>query len=225
MRSKTNQIKTHFDEIANRYDSFKQKYGFYYTNLKSLLSDLIPYQQKVLEIGCGTGDLLTHLRPKVGYGIDLSPQMIKIAKSKHKKDNLFFSCRSIASFKSHRFDYIFASDVIEHLPRLEDFFKEISLITKQNTKFICTIANPLWEPVLMFAEKLHLKMPEGPHCRWSFDQIKKTAKRHKLKIIEHDFKLLLPINLPIITNFVNQYLEPYLKRHAFIEYFVATKNR
>ena len=79
------EVKKHFDKIAPSYDSYKKRYKYYYDNLKNLLTRLIPSNKVVLEVGCGNGHLLASLNTKLGYGIDISPQMIKIANSKYKE--------------------------------------------------------------------------------------------------------------------------------------------
>jgi 2-polyprenyl-3-methyl-5-hydroxy-6-metoxy-1,4-benzoquinol methylase len=218
----------HFDKIAVGYDSGKSKYSYYYESLKNLLGSLIPHGKSVYEIGCGTGDLLASLKPKYGYGMDISEQMIEIAKDKYKRSlasqgpgkkskNLYFSTR----WPKEKFDYIFMSDVIEHLEYPEETFWKLRKLMDKETIFICTMANPIWEPVLMFAEKLELKMPEGPHIRLSTDNLKLIIKNSKLRLIKHDYTLLMPIKIPIITHLANKYLEKHLKTLAFIEYFVV----
>ena len=44
---------------------------------------LIPEGLRVLDLGCGTGRLLSALKPKRGVGIDFSPRMIEIARRMH----------------------------------------------------------------------------------------------------------------------------------------------
>ena len=85
------------------------------------------------------------------------------------------------------------------------------------------MANPIWEPVLMIGEKVGLKMPEGPHNRIRYKDIKSLIKSLGLKIIKHDYKLLIPVHVPLLTSLFNNYLEKYLKKLCFIEYFVIKK--
>jgi SAM-dependent methyltransferase len=80
----TNEIKQHFNTIAQQYDHFKNKNWYYYNNLKELYTNLIPEKSIVLEVGCGTGDLISHVNARVAMGIDISPEMIKIASRKHQ---------------------------------------------------------------------------------------------------------------------------------------------
>jgi len=221
-----NQVKKHFDRVAEKYDFYKKKNAFYYDNLKKLLKTLIPEGSRVLEFGCGTGDLLASLYPEVGYGFDLSSEMIKIAKAKYSnRKNLRFSTNLsiIPNQKSTIFDYIFMSDVIEHLgnPRAE--FNKLAKLMSPKTKLIVTMANPIWEPFLLIAEKLGLKMPEGPHKRVAFDDLRIMIEDLGMKITEHDYYLLVPVKIPFVTDFANKYLIKILKPLAFIEYFVIIK--
>ncbi len=214
-----NQTKKHFDKISEDYDFYKKKNAFYYENLKKLLKKLIPENQKVLEVGCATGDLLLNLSPSYGVGFDISSEMIRLAKQKYRSKKIKFT----TVWPDGNFDYIFMSDVIEHLENPSKTFRKIANLMGPKTIFINTMANPIWEPVLMLAEKLKLKMPEGPHKRINGSKIETILKKTGLKIIKHDYRLLVPINIAFISDFVNRYLEKYLKPLCFIEYFVIIK--
>lgn len=212
-----NVVEKHFDKIAHSYDSGKKRYDYYYSNVKFLLSTLIPKGKKVLEIGCGTGDLLASLKPKYGFGVDISKEMIKIASKKYK--NIKFSTK----YPKQIFGYIFMTDVIEHLEDPKKEFTKIFNLMDKNSVFINTMANPIWEPLLMFWERLGLKMPEGPHSRLQFNIIQSMLLKIGFKVVKHNYYLLIPIQLPVITKFVNRFFEKYFKKYAFIEYFIAKK--
>lgn len=216
MKSK---VETHFDKVAESYDKGKQKYSYYYSNLKRLLRGEIPSGKAVFELGCGTGDLLVSLKPNYGYGMDISSKMVVIAKERHHESSLQFSTK----WPKRKFDYIFMSDVIEHLENPKEIFKRISKLVRPKTKFIITMANPLWEPLLIIWEKLGWKMKEGPHKRIGYEEIKRILEENGFKIIEHNYKLLIPVSIPVITSLVNRYLEPLLKPVSFIEYVVAVR--
>ena len=44
---------------------------------------LVPSGRRVLEVGCGAGDLLAALSPTVGVGVDFSSQMLAVARGRH----------------------------------------------------------------------------------------------------------------------------------------------
>lgn len=175
----------HFDSIAHKYDCYKSEYNFYYNELKNALKDHIPPGERVLDVGCGTGNLLRFIVPRQGTGIDISDQMIKIAKLKYGRDErLKFYVHNIekAPFK-RQFNYILCADVIEHLSDVERAFTHIARTMNNDTQLILSMANPAWEPILTFLEKLHFKMPEGPHRRISEKELKIILKFCKLQII------------------------------------------
>lgn len=80
---------------------------------------------KVLEVGCGCGDLL-HVLGKKGYsgvGIDLSDHALDVARSGLGNSfNLF--CGAPGSI-SGKFDIVIASEVMEHCQNDADFISEL----------------------------------------------------------------------------------------------------
>jgi len=217
-------VEKHFDIIAEKYDYFKKKNWYYYANLKTLYKELIPKQSSVLEIGCGTGDLISEMEANPAFGIDISPEMIKIAQPKHPQ--IKFEAVTIENFKTDvKFDYIFLADVIEHLEDIPSTIKAITAISDNKTKIIFTYANPLWEPLLMLLEKLSLKMPEGPHYRIPFYKFKKILAANELKTVERSWRLILPANVPFVSNPINSvfYRIPLLRRLGMLEYIIIKK--
>lgn len=216
----TSKVEKHFDEISSEYDSYKIRNSYYYDNLKKLLAKLIPSNQKVCEIGCGTGDLLASLYPLKGVGYDISKEMIRLAKIKHKnKTNLIFT----NIYPRKKFEYIFLSDVIEHIDKINLELKNIRKIVGLESKLIITMANPIWEPILVIAEKLKMKMPEGPHHRISSKKLLELFQNNGFKLLEHNYFLPIPVKIPLISYFANNYLKNILRRYSFIEFFVFKK--
>ena len=214
-------VEKHFDKIAVNYDIYTKKRNLHYSTLKELLGNLIPPKKRVLEIGCGTGDLLASIKPRNGYGMDISSRMISISKIKYQKsNNLYFS----TSWPQEKFDFIFMSDVIEHLEYPNEIFRRILKSMGPKSIFINIMMNPVWSPVENVYSWLGLKMPEGPHNRIKYVDLRFMIEDLGMKITKHDYKLLIPINIPFITNFANKYLERFFRKYAFIEYFTATKS-
>lgn len=217
----------HFDSIAPDYDYWKKKNWYYYGNLKRLLRLKIPAQASVLEIGCGTGDLLASLNPSRGLGIDISPEMIALARTKYSSNTaLEFIAIDIADMPSSLdFDVIFMADVLEHLENGERFFGDVGRIVKPGASVIITIANPIWEPILMVAEKLSLKMPEGPHERLSLPATEEIFCRHGFTIIEKDLDLLCPIPIPFADQINKTFGKlPFIRNLQFVKFWVLRKN-
>ncbi|MEK9177666.1 MAG: class I SAM-dependent methyltransferase, partial [Patescibacteria group bacterium] len=159
----------HFNDIASDYDYWKNHNRYYYQNLFILYGSLIPSGSSVVEIGCGTGDIISSLDPRQGLGIDISERMINVARKKHADKSSIHFVREDISISKTPFDaeYIILADVLEHVDDLPKFLDDLSVHIKPEAKVIISVANPIWEPVLMLAERMKMKMPEGPHKRYS----------------------------------------------------------
>src|SRR3990170_2071734 len=71
---------THWDKIAYDMDSKRGFSKSYHKRIEDIYKFLIPPGLRVLEIGCGQGDLLAAVKPAVGIGADFSKEMVRRAK-------------------------------------------------------------------------------------------------------------------------------------------------
>ncbi|HEY3057879.1 MAG TPA: class I SAM-dependent methyltransferase, partial [Chloroflexota bacterium] len=71
----TRRRRAHWDRVAQA-DQRTSLSGAYHQRLAQVYQSLIPRGQRVLELGCGAGDLLASLRPSLGVGIDFSGEML-----------------------------------------------------------------------------------------------------------------------------------------------------
>lgn len=217
-------VEKHFNIIAKQYDYFKNKNWYYYQNLKKLYKELVPKNSSVLEIGCGTGDLISEMNTSRATGIDISTEMIKIAQEKHP--GIEFLAITIENYSPNTPpQYIFLADVIEHLEDIPQTMQSLERISDQNTHVIFTYANPLWEPLLMLLEKLSLKMPEGPHYRIPYHKFKKIFSSYNFITIERGWRLPFPAFIPYFSNFINSFFFkiPGLRRLCMLEYVILKK--
>lgn len=195
-------VREHFDAIAQNYDKWRVKNIFYYRNIKSFAKSHIRPQSKVLEVGCGMGDILAATDPKVGVGIDISPEMIKVVSQRHPQHS--FICSPIEDFKSEeKFDYIILVDVVDHVADLMDVFKSIYRLCHPTTKIILTTINPWWDPILVFMEKLGAKMPEGPHNFIEKRNISRIVELLDFSVSYSGYLLLFPKYIPILSFLAN----------------------
>lgn len=214
---------THFNEIAQEYDYWKNKNAFYYRNLIALYRSLIPAKSSVLEIGCGTGDIIAQLDVRKGKGTDVSSEMIEIARIKHadKKEIMFAREDIYDSTEIFDAEYIFLADVLEHVHDVPRFLGQLARRTSPRTNVVVTLANPLWEPLLMLAEKMHMKMPEGPHYRHPIPVLEGLFKQSGFTILESGFRLLIPKSMPgadwVNTRFHHN---RFLRKFGFTVYWI-----
>ena len=89
----------------------------------------------VLDVACGTGVLFPdYLKRNVKSltGIDISPKMAEIAKSKFSDENIFVVCGDVEEFSfDKKFDAIVVYNAFPHFPNPERLIAKLSKIVKQ----------------------------------------------------------------------------------------------
>ncbi len=185
----------HFEQIAPGYDRWKQKARYYYDAVKASVAEIVPSGSRVLEVGCGTGDILASLHPDDGVGIDLSPAMIDAAARKHPE--LRFRVQDLMDDPpEERYPYIVAVDVVEHVPDLDRCIASMAAMLAGGGQLVVITANPGWGPILEVAERLGMKMPEGEHTWRSHAAIVSAARRSGLRERSFARSFLVPKALP-----------------------------
>jgi glycosyltransferase involved in cell wall biosynthesis/SAM-dependent methyltransferase len=202
---KKDELAARFDAMASDRDRWKHKNTYYYAGLERICSRLIPPRKSVLEIGCGTGDLLNSVRPERGLGIDLSRSMVDVAARKYP--HLEFRQGDAESLDiDEQFDCIIMSDLIGFLTDIWQAFTELHAVCRPDTTIVITQYNYLWEPILKFGEKSGLKMPQQ-HQNWlAFPDLKNLLMLTGFEVRHEEFHLLIPKKIPIVSTLANEYL-------------------
>jgi len=198
-----NNIRDHFDRIADEYDRWKEKSAYYYRLLAGIYRERVPEGASVLEIGCGTGTLLASLRPRRGVGVDVSPRMVGIAAAKFP--SLSFRVADAEAFDpGETFDFVIVPDVVEHLSDPRAMFRSAWKACHPGTRVIVTSVNPLWAPVLHLAERLGLKMPEGEHRWLAAEDLIRMGGDAGFDLAELSGRILCPKEVPLVAGPLNR---------------------
>lgn len=215
------------DRIAPEVHLWKKRNKYYYDDLEGFLSFLIPENQSVLEIGCGTGDLLARLRPSRGLGIDFSPEMVAFARKKFPKENchaLEFDVDDAENLHiGETFDYVVMSNLIGQLTDVGQAFRNLQMVTRPESRIVITYFNALWEPILWLGERLKLKMPQDCQNWLSLADIEGLLKLNGFEVIRKGFRFLLPKKIPLISTPVNRFFAklPFVRNFCLVVYLVA----
>jgi SAM-dependent methyltransferase len=73
----------HWNQVSSKKKNPRRPGIFYHKLLQHYYKFLIPPGLRILEIGCGHGDLLAALKPSFGVGLDFSEEMIRHASKKN----------------------------------------------------------------------------------------------------------------------------------------------
>lgn len=92
--------------------------------------------RKILDCGCGAGRftyVLSTLRPKKIFGIDLSKENINLARKIFKNKKISFKTGNNLKipFKSENFDFVYSSGVVHHTQNMKKAIKELFRVCKK----------------------------------------------------------------------------------------------
>ncbi len=220
-------VAAHFNEVAREYDRWKKKNWYYYDSLYSIARRNASGAKLLLDVGCGTGAMMQVVSPQEGVGIDVSPAMAAIAGHNNANYSQYrFEVADIATYDgAGRFDRILFFDVIEHVSDIPSSIRSLSRALAPGGELVISMANPLWEPILMAAERWGLKMPEGPHHRIWGGELRRLASGAGLTLARREWHLIFPKYIPHVSWFLNKVVGrlPLIRRLSVIEVFVFTK--
>ena len=189
-------------------------------------NEFILPKSKILELGCGTGNLLKSLNPAYGVGVDLSKEIIKEAKKENRGINFIHGDISKLSSllpESEKFDYIILSDTIGYLEDIQTTLESLHEYCKKETRLIISYYSPLWSPIFSIATFLKFKMPEIKTQLLNLQDIKSFLKIANFDVVRLEKKILSPIKFFGIGRVVNRYLAtfPLLSFFCLRHYVVA----
>lgn len=212
----------YFDSLAPERDRWRQKNRFYHEETERYLRYLIPSGSSVIEIGCATGETLASLNPDRGVGIDISSEMIEIAKEKHPHLEFYVNDFENLSIEE-KFDYVLIDGTIGHVDDIQLAFKELHKLCKPQTRVIIVYYNYLWEPVLKFAEAIRLRMKHLLEHWLPLDDIANLLYLNDFEVIRKGYRCLLPVYIPFISAFCNRFLAnmPFFWKLSLNEIIVA----
>jgi len=177
----------------------------YHRRLREVYRFVIPPGQKVLEIGCGNGDLLAALEPGRGVGVDFSPAMITLAEKRHPV--LCFLCADIHDLDiEETFDFIILSDLVNDLWDVEEALKRVKKLCHPSSRLVFNSYSRLWEVPLSMVRRLGLAKPNLYQNWLTVQDIRGLLHLADFEVIRNWEEVLCPLSLPGIRTFFNRYL-------------------
>lgn len=178
---------TSWDAQAKWYDALVGEEGSSYHKeviVPKLLKQLGNLKnKKILDLGCGQGFFCRILAKEnaIVTGVDLSESLIHIAKKYPTYTIQYFvgSSENLSFLEENSFDYVVSILSIGNMKNINQTFKEIYKILKQNGKFLFVIVHPCF------------RIPR--QSQWLFDENQKLQYRR----ID---RYLSEMEIPIITH-------------------------
>jgi SAM-dependent methyltransferase len=231
LTSRKKNVQNHFDSLAVNRNSWINKNKYFYKENEKYIKFLIGENKRVLELGCGTGQLLNSLNPIYGVGVDLSKKTVEIAKKDFPQLEFLHGDLEDLNFISTidgPFDYIILSDTLGYLDDCEEVFLNLHSLCSSDTRLIISYYSWLWEPLLQLGEKFRLKMPSVEMNWLSTDDTMGFLHLADFEPVKCDWLQLVPFKLFGLGFIFNKVIGtlPLIRKMCLQNYIIArpTKN-
>ena len=196
----------HWNSVAICADRWAGLGGAYHRRLEDVFRFLVVPGKRVLELGCGTGDLLAALKPSIGVGVDFAEEMI--ARARHKYPELTWltaDAHDLASLDGP-FDVIILSDLVDDLWDVQRVLANVQRLCTPKSRILINSYGKIWEPILSLAQYLGLSRPRLLQNWLTREDIVNMLDLTGFETLRTWQEVLLPIDIPLLASLCNKVL-------------------
>ena len=196
------EIADFYDSLAAHEDQWLGKVGAYRRLVRRVYQSIIPQGHRVLEIGCGRGDLLASLKPSHGVGVDVSGAMVAAARERHPDLRVVHEAGERFA-GPEPFDYIVLSDVAPYVYDLQLLFETVAAHTHPRSRVVLNTFSNAWRPLLSVLSQLRLR-PRHPIRNWvAPGDLENLFQLAGLEVVARRREILLPMQMPGLSSLAN----------------------
>jgi SAM-dependent methyltransferase len=183
---------------------------YFHEYLARVLRARIPAGQSVLDVGCGSGDLLAALQPRRGVGVDLSGTAIAAARAAHPEETLAFhqgdgANAELLATLGGPFDVVLMVNVVTTLADVQGALEAVASVCHPRTRIFVYSYSRLWQPVLRAAEMLGLKARPPAEAWLPPEEVRNMLQLADFEVVRRDYQVVLPLYVPLLSDLVNRY--------------------
>lgn len=146
----------HWNAIACKRDTWRGMGKWYHQRLHEIYRFHSSPNQRVLEVGCGTGDLLAAVQPQRGVGVDFSEEMIQRAQARYPGREFIQADAHDLSALRETFDIIILSDLVNDLWDVQRVLEQLKPLCQPHTRILMNFYSRFWQVPLGLARGLNL---------------------------------------------------------------------
>jgi SAM-dependent methyltransferase len=203
-------VRAFYEQNHDGIEKARHARRYYYDSLARVIQARVPAGQRVLDIGCGFGDLLAALAPSYGVGIDLSPAAVATARARHGGPLHFVEGDggdpAILAQVGGPFDVILLVNLVTHLTDVQRTFESLRAVAHSRTRLLVYSYSRLWQPVLRVAETIGLKHKPPPEAWLPPEEVSAMLALAEYDVVRSDRQIVFPAGIPILSNLLNRYV-------------------
>lgn len=214
----------HLATVRRFYDGAPTVSNWAARSYRALLSHyynlLIPADASVLEIGCGSGELLARLNCRRKVGVDLSTTQITAARIRVPEAEFHVQAGEELELKES-FDCIVISDTLNFSADVQLLLERLHTVSHAGTRLLINYHSTLWRPVLSLGRLLGIKAGD-PRSNWlASSDIRNLLQLANWSPLTFQGRLLVPAACFGIDRLINRSLAPLMSWACLTVFSVA----
>jgi SAM-dependent methyltransferase len=214
----------HFDWVSEHDAGARRVQKGFHRQIADQLRHLIPAGSRVLEAGCGRGDLLRALQPARGLGLDLSPRMVERARVADPAGSCEYQLGDAHVWRAtEKFDFIVLDYLVGYLSDVQAALENLRAAAHPRTRLCLTSVNNVWTPVLRLGQWLRAVTRQPPSNWLSTKDLINLLELSGWEVVHQSTEQLFPFRVPLLSGLLNRFLVrlPGLRHFGSSLYVVA----
>lgn len=203
------EVRRFYEEHHESLQASRRRNSYYYDYLTRVLRVRVPEGQRILDVGCGAGQLLAALKPSYGVGIDVSGPAVRAASERHGSDTLRFlqgdaADPAVLARAGGPFDTILLVNVVTQLSDVQAALEALQPVCHPRTRVLIYSYSRLWQPLLRVAELVGLKHRQPPEAWLPPEELEHMLGLADFELVCKDAHLVCPFRVPLVADLLNR---------------------
>jgi SAM-dependent methyltransferase len=185
---------------------------------------IIPSDASVLEIGCGSGELLAELRARQVTGIDLSEHQVQAARRRVPHGRFHCQAGEVLQLDA-TYDFVIISDTLNYAADVQMLLARTKSVARSDTRLLINFTSALWRPFYRLATAMGLRA-NHPRSSWlSVQDVHTLLTLAGWRVVKSEPRVLIPIRIWGVDRFINRWIAPLTAWFCICVFTVARVDR
>ncbi len=214
----------HLEKVRRFYDGAPTEPSWGSRGYREMLARyynlMIPPGASVLEVGCGSGELLGRIRAARKVGIDLSERQIAAARARLPGARFYVQAGELLEL-DERFDYIVMSDTLNFAADVQALLERLHSVSNPDTRLIVNFPSALWRPFLALARVAGIKGGQFQSSWLALSDVSNLFRLADWGTLHVQPRLLFPVKCFGLERLFNRWLAPVFTFFCLTVFCVA----